>query len=181
MNNKHIDWCGVKTAYVTGSKSYAALALEMNISQGAIALRARKEKWGDARAAFRDNVVKKVVEEHAEKEAKGLVKLLDAAEQMAGALSEALRDKDQLLHSIAQSSDEAWEGNKLDTRAIRDLTGALKDMAQTLRGLYRLPTPAEEERLKLAREKFEFEKEKTATRNDREVTVSLGEAEAYAR
>ena len=181
LNNKRIDWRGVKTAYVTGDKSYAALALEMNISPGSIALRARKEKWGEARAAFRDSVVKKVVEAHADKEAEGLKKLLDAAEHMAGALSEALRDKDQLLHSIAQIDDERGEGEKLDTRAIRNLTGALNDMAQLLRGLYRLPTPAEEERLKLAREKFEFEKAKTAALDDREVTVSLGEAEAYAR
>ena len=181
MKNKHIDWCGIKMAYVTGNKSYAALALEMDISQGAIALRARREKWGEARAAFRDSVVNRAIEEHAEKEAKGLAELLNAAESVAGALSEALRDKNQLLNSIAQSGDQAEQGEKLDTRAIRNLTGALKDMAQLLRGLYRLPTRSEEDRLKLAREKFEFEKEKTATRSDREVTVSLGEAEDYAR
>jgi len=177
LKNKHIDWCSVKSAYVTGKKSYAALALEMNISQGAIALRARREKWGEARAAFRNRVVDRVMEERVQTEAKGLVTLLNAAEHMAGALSEALKNEEQLLHSFSGEGS----GEKLDTHAIRNLTGALKDMTQLLRNLYRLPTQAEAERQRLAREKFEFEKEKAATREDHNISVSLGDAEAFAR
>lgn len=181
MKNRNIDWCSVKSAYVTGKKSYAALALEMNISQGAIALRARKEKWGEARAAFRNRVVDKVMEERAQTEAMGLVMLLDAAEHMAGALSEALRNEGQLLRSIAHQDDDTSEGEKLDTRAICNLTGALKDMTQVLRNLYRLPTQPEAERQKLAREKLELLREKAAVQEDRTLSVTLGEAEAYAR
>jgi len=181
LNNKRIDWRGVKTAYVTGDKSYAALALEMNISPGSIALRARKEKWGEARAAFRDRVVNKVMEKLVDQEAEGLVQLLDAAEHMAGVLSVTIREKVQLLNSIAQSDDETEKGEKLNPRDIRSLTGALKDMTQTLRNLYSLPTPAEEARLKLAREKFEFEKEKASMKADHSLTVTMGDAEDYAK
>lgn len=181
MKDKSIDWCGVKTAYVTGNKSYAALALEMNVSKGAIALRAKREKWGDARQAFRNEVVDKVVSARAKSEAKGLVSLLDAAEHMAGALSGALQDEKQLLNSFNQEGDGDEKAEKLDTRAIRNLTGALKDMSQVLRNLYRLPTQAEEESQRLAREKFEFEKQKSSDKQDDRLTVTLGEAEAYAR
>ena len=181
MKNKHIDWCGIKTAYVTGNKSYADLAVEMNISKGSIALRASKEKWGEARAAFREKVVDKVVSKRADSEAKGLVKLLDAAEHMADALSDALQDEKILLHSISPGGDAPEDAEKLDTRAIRDLTMSLKNMAQVLRGLYRLPTQAEAESQNLAREKFEYQKQKGSEQTDQSVTVSLGEAEAYAR
>lgn len=182
MKNKHIDWCGIKTAYVTGSKSYADLAVEMNISKGSIALRARKEKWGDARAAFRNKVVDQVVSKRADSEALGLVKLLGAAEHMADALSDALQDERKFLHSISPGADVSDDGEKLDTRAIRDLTVSLKNMAQVLRSLYRLPTQAEAEAQKLAREKFEYQKEKAAgDQADQTVTVSLGDAEVYAR
>lgn len=181
MNNKHIDWCGVKTAYVTGRKSYAELALEMNISQGAIALRARREKWGDARKAFRNKVIDKVVNERADSEAQGLVKLLDAAEHMAGALSQMLQDEKGFLKSIAPESGGNEGADKLDTRAVRDLTVSLKNMAQLLRNLYRLPTQSEEERQKLAREKFEYEKQKADEQADHALTVTLGEAGEYAR
>ena len=182
MNNKHIDWCGVKTAYVTGRKSYAELALEMNISHGAIALRARREKWGEARKAFRNKVIDKVVNERADSEAQGLVKLLNAAEHMAGALSEVLQDEKGFLRRIAPENTDSAETEKLDTRAIRDLTVSLKNMAQLLRNLYRLPTQGEEAQQKLAREKFEYEKLKAAEQADHTVTVSMDDdAEAFAR
>lgn len=181
MKDKPIDWCGIKTAYVTGNKSYAALAMEMNISKSAIAFRARKEKWGNARDAFRNRVVEKAVNERVDEEARGLMSLLDAAEHLAGALSVALQDEKQLFRRIARNPEGDGGDDQLDTHAIRNLTGALKDMSQLLRNLYRLPTQSEAERQKLAREKFEYEKQKTDAPADQSITVSLGEAEVYAQ
>jgi hypothetical protein len=49
---------------------------------------------------------------------------------------------------------------KVDTKAIREMTQALKAVEDLIRSLNNIPTRAEEQRLKLERERFELEKEK---------------------
>ena len=50
--------------------------------------------------------------------------------------------------------------DKVDTKAVREMTQALKALEGLIRSLNNIPTEAEMQRLQLEREKFEMEKEK---------------------
>ena len=47
---------------------------------------------------------------------------------------------------------------KVDTRAIKDLTGALKDLSYVMRNLYDLPTVKERAAMEAATQRLELEK-----------------------
>lgn len=70
---------------------------------------------------------------------------------------------------------------KIDTKALKDMTAVLKDLTALMRDFYNLPTPAQEEAQRIAKERLELEKRKAdAAKNDTdgiEVTFNAGEEE----
>ena len=77
--------------------------------------------------------------------------------------------------------------DKLDSKAIKDFTGALKDMTLVLRNLHNLPTQAEAEAQRIAAERLKLEQRKAdaaekAGEVDKSIIVRLeGDLEAYAK
>lgn len=95
-------------------------------------------------------------------------------------------------HLVTQGADGMTETierifAKVDTRAIRDLSGAIKDMTTATRSLYGLPTQVEAEAQRVAAERLKLEERKTdaaeqANQVDKSIIVRLeGELEDYAK
>lgn len=107
------DWEKIKTEYVTGSLSYQKLADKHSVSVNTLKGRAKREKWGDARAASRRKVQKR-------KQAKIENKLADeAAEETLDVLGVAYR----LLEVISDKIEQY-----VQPKEIKALSGALKDI-----------------------------------------------------
>jgi len=195
---KKIDWCAAKTAYVTGSMSYAEIAERFGVSQQTVAQKAAKEKWRGERLDFRRRMINKAVDEKVASGADRLAVILDAAEGMAGVLAGVFEDDEQFHRYIVQDRCVGENGaadlvtlekrfEKVDSRAIKNLTGALKDMTQVLRDLYRLPGQKDEHRqrmaearLDMAQANLELARQRMGSLDSGSVQVEMGEAEAYA-
>ena len=90
-----------------------------------------------------------------------------------------------------RDGDSEWTAerlyDKVDTKAIKDLTGALKDMTLVLRNLNNLPTQAEAEAQRIAAERLKLEQRKVdaaekADGIDKSIVVRLeGDLEAFAK
>ncbi len=86
---------------------------------------------------------------------------------MSRSIAEVVLDAQQFhRHIIRSRRGNEWETEekvfqKADARAIRDLAGAMKDLALVMRNIYDIPTIQERQSMELAQEKLALEKERT--------------------
>jgi uncharacterized protein YjcR len=165
------DWIAVKTEYITTRMSYRELADKWSVSFRTLADRAKRENWTGEREAYRNKTVSKTVQKLADiagaDYARKLLKLQTAADNMGEVIAEIFEDTEQFRrHIVTQVSSggkmrvECKKMKKVDTKAIKDITGALKDMALTMRNLYDMPTVQEKSAIEIAAERLALEKAK---------------------
>ena len=112
------DWGEIKNAYITGKESLNKLAERYEIPLRTIKDRSRKENWVEERKKFRTGVAQEASRKTAKKEVKRLVKLRDVAEDVADLIGQ---DVERM-------------------KMIKDLTVALKNIADVMRDVYDIPT-----------------------------------------
>ena len=108
-----IDWQAIKTEYITTNTSYRKLAEKYEVSRGQLSEVGRSEKWVELRKQHRVNIVSKTVAAVETAQANRAKKMQTVA--------------DKLLSKIEAMVDS---GNPLDTKAIRSLTAAVKDLKE---------------------------------------------------
>ena len=173
------DWNAIRTEYVTTKIGLRELAKKYGVGTTALGLHCREEGWVAQRAAHRDTVVKKAVRKSEAKEVNRLARLMTATTKALDVAMEAFEDSDQFNRYIVQRREKYMGGrdaaqgdvierewseeqtfNKIDTRALKDLTGILKDLDSLLRNYYNIPTPAQAEAQRIAAERLELDKRK---------------------
>ena len=179
--SRAIDWGAIKTAYVTSTISYKRLAAEHNLSFAAVSKRGKEDGWPALRKAFQDEAACRAIAGQVDNEADRLGKIIQAANAMGDVIANVFADADQFHRHIVQDKngddmithERIFE--KVDSRAIKDLTGALKDMTLVLRNLYNLPTQAEAEAQRIAAERLNMDKRKMEADNstDKRIEVVL--------
>lgn len=127
------DWGEVKNAYITGKESLQKLAEKYEIPIRTIKDRSSKEKWVEQRKNFRTDVAQKSSQKTAKKEAKRLAKLRDVAENVADLIQ---KDVEQMIKQREKRRTVTPE----DVKMIKDLTVALKNIADVMRDVYDIPT-----------------------------------------
>ena len=167
MARRKIDWNKIKTEYVTGDINQRDLANKYKVNVRDLADHCRKEGWVEQRKKYREQIAKKTEQKIANKKANELSKVLDASFKIRDTIYSAVDDPKQFNRYLVQYGQ--GEGRfdteervyaKIDSKAIREMTQALKAVEGLIRSLNNLPTPAEQQRLDLERQKFELEKEK---------------------
>ena len=144
--SRAVDWGAIKTAYVSSTKSYRIIAREHNLSFAAVSKRGRDDGWPALRKAFQEEAACRAIAGEVDNEAKRLGKIIEAANAMSDVIHGVFDDAEQFHRHIVTNThgDETITSEKIfekvDSRAIKDLTGALKDMTLVLRNLYNLPT-----------------------------------------
>ena len=129
------NWSKIKTAYVTSEMSQREVAKKYGVSESQLAVRASNEGWVQLRREHRRKVEEKAKQKAAEKK----------ADMMAAQLVDIGTAGENLAALIAEISTETrslriGRTKKADTKAIRNLTGSLKDLVDVLRDVYELPT-----------------------------------------
>ena len=111
-----MDWIAIKTEYVTDeSSSYRKLAKKYGISHNVIGARAVKEGWVDERKRWQDKTMTKTLSAISNNQAKKATRLQSVA--------------DKLLDKIEQAVDNFTMTELfLDKQALKQITGALKDI-----------------------------------------------------
>lgn len=107
------DWQKIKTEYITTDTSYRKLAQKYGISYQAICKRSKDEKWIDLREQHLNKTISKTLEKISQQEADRAAKIHSVADKL-------------LLKIEAMAESE----RPLDTKGIRALTAAVKDLKE---------------------------------------------------
>ena len=106
------DWQAIKTEYITTQTSYRKLAQKYGVNVTNIAKKASAEGWVEQRKQYAIETQTKTLEKISQQEANRAAKIHSVA--------------DKLLNKIEAMVDS----EKLDTKAIRALTAAVKDLKE---------------------------------------------------
>ena len=167
MSRRKIDWEKLKSEYVTSDISIKALSQKHKIDKNLIASHCKDEQWVKARKDYKMRVGMKTITKSCDKRANELSKVLDSSMLIRDRIFDAMSDPQQFNRYLVTKGRKGGEFetveevyDKVDTKAIREMTQALKAVEGLIRSLNNIPTEAEMQRLQLEREKFEMEKEK---------------------
>ena len=105
------DWNAIKTEYITTDTSYRKLAQKYGVNVTNIAKKASAEEWVEQRKQYVNDTQTKTIGAISQQQVKRAVKMQTVA--------------DKLLNKIEAMVDD---GKPLDTKAIRALTAAVKDL-----------------------------------------------------
>ena len=107
------DWQAIKTEYITTDTSYRKLAQKYGIHYKVISERGKNEKWVELRSQHRDNTLTKTLDKISQQEANRAAKIHSVADKLLLKI-EAIVESEELL----------------DTKGIRALTAAVKDLKE---------------------------------------------------
>lgn len=129
MDIANVDYAKLKREYVRSNISYRKLAEKYDVPFGTLRKVAAKEKWAQLRAQTRTKADTKIIESISDQEAQRAIDIVDVA--------------DLLLDKVK----EVAENIPLDTKAIKELTSALKDL-KDIKG-YKSPKDLEEQEARI--------------------------------
>jgi len=178
------DWNAIKAEYITTDISYRKLAEKWGVSFRTLGDRAKREGWVDERNRHRNNVITSTVQKVAARtsstNADRLLRLQSAADSMGKVIAEIFDDTEQFTRHIiteglgmGETKVEERQFKKIDTKAIKDLTGAMKDLAYVLRNIYDLPTIQEQSAMDIAAERLRIDKAKAEAEKDDDKDLSV--------
>lgn len=156
------DWEKIKSDYLTGNMSLRELAEKHGVSLSTLGTRAAKEEWTEKRQHHRNKVVAKTEEKRAGRKAEKILRLQEAADRMQQHIDKVLEDEEQFHRYLVSFGTKEVLHKKADTKAIRDMTAALKDLTDIIRDVYGIAGMDLKHRMKMDKEKLKLEKEKAA-------------------
>lgn len=110
------DWTKIKTEYITDSKSsYRKIAEKYGVPFTTLKDRAKKEGWADLKIQTQHDIVTKTIDKDINKKVDRATRLLDVTDNVLSMIEATVAK----YHA---------EGNVLDKYALKQITGALKDI-----------------------------------------------------
>lgn len=92
MGKPVVDWDAVRTAYITGQSSLAAIARQFGLSPSRVRSRAAAEKWTALREEFRRDVAERGREQAAREASEGAALIFKIAKLLLEKFYRALQD-----------------------------------------------------------------------------------------
>ena len=108
-----VDWQAIKTEYITTDTSYRKLSQKYGIGYQAICHKSREEGWIAMREQHKNNTTTETLKKISQQEANRAARIHTVA--------------DKLLNKIEAMVDS---GRPLDTKGVRALTAAVKDLKE---------------------------------------------------
>ena len=188
------DWDRIRNEYITGADSVPECARRHGANVGTAKNKCAREHWTDQRTAYRGAVADKAINTAktctAYRVASELIGLSGVVDALERETRKALEDGEQLHRYLVQSTTRHKDGttetaykditsDKVDTRALRDLTDSVKTLEALKRSLHGLETTQERHRKQIERERLELERERLAIEKERlELTRKREERDA---
>ena len=107
------DWQAIKTEYITTDTSYRKLAQKYGVGYQAICHKSKEEGWITEREQYKNKTISKTIEKISQQEANRAARIHSVA--------------DKLLNKIEAMVDSE---EPMDTKGIRALTAAVKDLKE---------------------------------------------------
>lgn len=182
MSAPKFDWAKIEHEYVCGNDSTRTLAKKYGASESVLKENCAKWNWVKKRKEYRAACLQKATQKAQHREANRLAKLMTATGKAIDAATAALDDQKQFNRYIITEmsggdtivSERLYD--KVDTKALRDLTVVLKDLTGLMRDFYNIPTPAQAEAQRIAAERLRLEQQKAGgDAKDTEIQIILGD------
>ena len=167
-----MDWDAIKQEYISTNISQRELAEKYGVSVSSLGKKCASEGWSWLRKKFRKKVEKKTMEKISRKKACELAKIGVCADKLVRLIDDSLNDTAtvrQTIVKIVPSEDDEDEAEveeyclqKLDTKYLRQMTAAMKDLMEILRDVYGKPNTVERANMQYTRERLDLEKAKAA-------------------
>ena len=178
------DWQTIKTEYITTDTSYRKLGKKHGVNYTTVCQRGKAEGWVEMRKQYKQETLAKTLEKSSDREAGRLARLMDTTSKAVAVAVKAFEDENQFNRYLVENREkyafpdisEGEEGEqqavserhwteekifqKVDTKALRDLTAVLKDLTGLMRDFYNIPTPAQAEAQRIAAERLAIDKRK---------------------
>ena len=139
------DWQAIKTEYITTDTSYRKLAQKYGVNVTNIAKKASSEGWVEQRKQYANKIQAKTLEKISQQEANRAAKIHSVADKLLAKI-EAMVDSDK----------------PLDTKGIRALTAAVKDLKEIQSVRSELDRQEQEARIANLRKNAEKDDDDTA-------------------
>lgn len=188
------DWDAIRNDYVTGNATPKECAKLHGVNYRTLGNHLYSERWNDQRAAYRGAVNDRAIDTAATCSAYRVASQLTGISYVVDALEretrKALEDGEQLHRYLVQSTTRHKDGTtetaykditseKVDTRALRDLTDSVKTLEALKRSLHGLETAQERHRKQIETERLALERERLQLERERlELTKKREEREA---
>lgn len=178
---RQTDYTDAEQLYVTTAMPLREVAQKLGLKERALQSVCTRRGWMQKRTEYQEQIAREAREKTHTERVEQLASLMRSTLRLSDVVAGALDDPDQLRRWLVQESDgertETVERvyDKIDSRAVRDLAAAQRDLARTIRDVFRLPTQGEEHAQQLARERLELEKRKADADmgTDKTITVVL--------
>jgi uncharacterized protein YjcR len=172
-----VDWLQLRTEYVTGCTSVREMAEKHGVPYYTMRSRATKERWGDERKKHRLKLAETTLKKDRSRRASACIKQLQtmgrAAEHATHAIERICSDAEQFHRHLVQERDAQGAQDvrervyaKGDTRALRELAAAMKDLVAVIRDVHGIPSVQEAQQLEIAQERLELDRQKAALSAD---------------
>ena len=122
----------IKTEYVSDPKmSYRKLADKYKFPLKKIAAAGKKENWKQLRVQLGDKIFKKTMNRISTQKADEFSRVINSAGRMLGVIEKAMDDEKQFNRYVLSDGIVSTEQiyDKVDTRAVKDMTTSLKELA----------------------------------------------------
>lgn len=162
------DWDALKVEYATTQITMRALAAQHGINASVLMRKAAQDGWTMARTQHARTVQAKAMRRVESRKVAKLVGLQRSADKMVGVIEGVLGDPDQFRrHLVSKGSEGAFDTvermfDKVDTKALRDMVAAIKDMTVTMRNLYGLLTEPERSAMDIAAARLRLDERKAS-------------------
>ena len=192
--NSRPDWGAIRRDYIAGSDSLPQCARRHGVPVGTVRRHSAAEHWAEQRTAYRGAVNDKAIDTASTCSAYRVASQLTGLSYVVDALEretrKALEDGEQLHRYLVQSTTRHKDGttetvykditsDKVDTRALRDLTDSVKTLEALKRSLHGLETAQERHRKQIETERLQLERERLQLERERlELTKKREEREA---
>ena len=130
------DWKKIKTEYITTDTSYRKLAQKYGVNYQAICHRSKDEGWIEQREQYKNKTISKTIEKISQQEANRAARIHSVADKLLNKI-EAMVDSDE----------------PMDTKGIRALTAAVKDLKEIQSVRSELDKQEQEARIAALRQK----------------------------
>lgn len=152
------DWQAIKTEYISTKTSYRKLAEKYGVHYKTIADKGKKENWEELRSQVAHKTLTKTIDMVTTSQADRAAKLTDVSDLLLDKAKDILENHPELL---------------LDTKAMKHISGVLRDYKE-IHGI-KAQKDLEEQEARIAKLRREAEKEDDS---GTEVTITFGSGDA---
>lgn len=167
-----MDWDAIKQEYISTNISQKELAQKHGVSVSSLGKKCAAEGWSGLRKKFRKKVEKKTMEKISRKKACELAKIGVCADKLVRIIDDSLNDTTTVRQTIVKvvPNEDGEDGaeveeyclQKLDTKYLREMTAAMKDLMVILRDVYGKPNKVDQASIDASRERVKIEQAKAA-------------------